>query len=46
MRGSSCHIFFYPDYTVGNGITPFRPPKRFADYTAGQEFHPAPKINY
>lgn len=45
------NVFFHPDFTVGTGITPVRqrrftvvsvPP--FADFTAGQEFHLAPKI--
>lgn len=36
-------FFSHPDYTVGFGIAPNRPPKRFADYTAGGELHPAPK---
>ena len=44
------NVFFHPDFTVGTGITPVRqrrftvvsvPP--FADFTAGQEFHLAPK---
>ncbi len=38
----SC-LFSHPDYTVGFGISPNRPPSRFADYTAGRESHPAPK---
>lgn len=38
------HIFSHPDFTVGFGITPNRPPKRFADCTAGRELHPTPKI--
>ena len=29
--------------TVGNGIAPFRPQKRFADFTAGEELHLALK---
>lgn len=29
--------------TVGNGIAPFRPPWRFADFTAGEELHLALK---
>ena len=29
--------------TVGTGITPVRSPKGFADYTAGGDFHSAPK---
>ena len=37
------NLFSHPDYTVGSGITPDRPPERFADYTAGRESHPAPK---
>lgn len=41
---SCCHIFFYPDYTVGNGIPPFLLCLQPADSTAGQEFHPASKI--
>jgi hypothetical protein len=41
---SKLHNFFsHPDYTVGSGITPDQPLSRFADYTAGREFHPAPK---
>ena len=37
-------LFSHPDYTVGSGITPDRPPSRwFADSTAGRESHPAPK---
>ena len=38
-------VFSHPDYTVGFGITPNRPQMRFADCTAGREFHPAPKNN-
>lgn len=46
-----CFFFFYPDYTVGLGIAPsrekvdFRLSLFFADYTAGGELHPAPKIS-
>ena len=41
----------HPDYTVGTGIlcneSPVQPLKqRVADYTAGWEFHPTPKIYY
>ena len=37
-------IFFYhPDYTVGTGISPVREHTLFADFTAGGEFHSAPK---
>ena len=39
-------IFYHPDFTVGLGIAPNRPPKRFADFTAGRELHPTPKILY
>lgn len=39
-------IFYHPDFTVGFGISPNRPPKRFADFTAGRELHPTPKILY
>jgi hypothetical protein len=38
------HIFFHPDYTVGCGVSPHRALLRFADFTAGQEFHLAPKM--
>jgi len=31
-------------FTVGFGISPNRPHARLAGYTAGREFHPAPKI--
>ena len=31
--------------TVGTGITPVRA-KWLADYTAGGELHPAPKVHY
>jgi len=39
----SYHIFFHPDYTVGCGMSPHQ---RFCSqaFTAGQEFHLAPKI--
>ena len=40
------HIFFHPDCTVGIGLAPIRPPRWFADFTAGREFHPAPKTMY
>ena len=39
-------IFYHPDFTVGFGISPNRPPQRFADFTAGRELHPTPKILY
>ena len=39
------HIFFHPDYTVGCGISPHRALLRFADFTAGQGFHLAPKMS-
>ena len=40
--------FSHPDYTVGSGITPDQPLRRFwqrqlADYTAGEEFRLALK---
>lgn len=41
------NIFYHPDFTVGTGISPVQ--SRFylktgvADFTAGREFHPAPK---
>ena len=38
------HIFFHPDYTVGYGISPYRALLRFADFTAGQGLHLAPKM--
>jgi len=38
------HIFFHPDYTVGYGISPHQALLRFADFTAGQGFHLAPKM--
>ena len=37
------HRFFHPDYTVGTGIAPVHAPAARADYTAGQELHPALK---
>ena len=40
---TACFVFFHPDYTVGFGIAPNPAPKALADYTAGREFHPAPK---
>ena len=41
------HTFFsHPDYTVGTGITPVQPYTWVADYTAGGELRPAPKISY
>jgi len=39
-------LFSHPDFTVGIGISPIRQPKLLADYTAGREFHPAPKIAF
>lgn len=37
-------LFFHPDFTVGIGISPIRGDIiSFADYTAGEEFHLAPK---
>jgi hypothetical protein len=39
---NSRQFFFHPDYTVGCGITPHQ--LALADYTAGGELHPAPKI--
>ena len=38
------YIFFHPDYIVGYGISPYRALLRFADFTADQEFHLAPKM--
>ena len=35
--------FFHPDCTVGTGISPVQPFSRFADFTAGEEFHLALK---
>lgn len=35
-------VFSYPDYTVGIGIAPIHA-VTLADYTAGRDFHPAPK---
>ncbi len=49
MHSKKMPFFSHPDYTVGSGITPDQPPEknafspRVADYTAGREFHPAPK---
>lgn len=41
---SRCHtIFFYPDYTVGFGITPNHA-LRLVGFTTDGELHPAPKI--
>ena len=37
--------FFIQTITVGTGITPVRA-RRLADYTAGGELHPAPKVHY
>lgn len=45
-------LFSRPDYTVGTGIPPaintgghrFSRFERVADYTAGWDFHPTPKI--
>ena len=39
-------IFYHPDFTVGQGISPYREHLLFADYTAGMEFHQSPKILY
>ena len=39
----SYNFFSHPDYTVGFGISPNQLPAQVADYTAGGEFHPAPK---
>lgn len=39
-------IFYHPDSTVGTGISPVQPCiTQVADFTAGREFHPAPKTN-
>jgi hypothetical protein len=37
-------VFYHPDFTVGSGITPLR--LALADFTAGRDFHPAPKTIY
>ena len=39
-------IFSHPDYTVGIGITPIQLQTQVADYTAGGESRPAPKISF
>ncbi len=44
--GAVCAFFSHPDYTVGFGISPNRPPARFADCTAGGDMLPAPKNFY
>ena len=36
-------VSFIRTLTVGNGIAPFQPQKRFADFTAGEELHLALK---
>jgi hypothetical protein len=39
--------FSHPDFTVGSGISPDHAEKYFlplAGFTAGREFHPAPKV--
>ena len=41
---TNASFFFHPDYTVGYGISPYRALLRFADFTAGQGFHLAPKM--
>ena len=44
------HFFSHPDYTVGTGIPSYQKVtgsaavKQFADYTAGWDLHPTPKI--
>ena len=45
-NNSGCLCLFHPDYTVGIGIAPIReqPPPFFADFTAGEELHLAPKL--
>lgn len=48
----SIKFFFHPDFTVGTGIhqedvtgsAAYNYDKRVADYTAGWELHPTPKI--
>src|SRR5699024_7834588 len=43
-------LFSHPDYTVGTGIPSYQKVtgsaavKQFADYTAGWDLHPTPKI--
>lgn len=45
MKHKKSDCFFRPDYTVGEGISPFSGPQKtgFADYTAGEDFRLAPK---
>ena len=40
-----CFIFFYPDFTVGLGITPNHT-LRLVGYTTGRETIPALKTSY
>ena len=46
QKHSGVISLFHPDYTVGIGISPIRErqPPFFADFTAGEEFHLAPKL--
>ena len=47
---TTINLFSHPDYTVGTGIPSYQKVtgsaavKQFADYTAGWDLHPTPKI--
>ena len=47
---AAVNLFSHPDYTVGTGIPSYQKVtgsaavKQFADYTAGWDLHPTPKI--